>query len=788
VKPENGGIARDEITLTGTFNNWSGDESFAVGMNPRPGAGGLGGTIGGLAGETAGNEYGAPWDVEDDNDVPLLKGFAGTILRVFYWNAVGRIGSGVAAAPAFSPKAGTKPEAVEVTITSDPGATIFYTMDGTAPSGSSPSGASPLTLTVPSSLALKAYASRPGYANSAVETAEYVIERPVLKHRYSFDGAAGSTLITDSVSAANGTLINGSAEATLGGGKLVLDGNFSSAYVELPAGIISKLTNATFKTWVTWDGGNPWQRIWDFGTNSGVGQNVIAAYLTPRGGPNGVLRFGFNFVGEQDADAITQLVTSNEVCLTVTYNYAEETGTIYVGARKVASARISKALFDVPDIYNWLGRAKYNDPFFAGSYNEFRIYSGAESDLQVAVSAAAGPDRVVANPGALESLVVTAATDTIDAQSAGIPLQVLATFANITGVDVTVLEKTSVSSSDASVADILDGKIIPKHVGTTTISASYGGKSGSFVVKVTDSAPWPTLRHRYSFSDTQGTVVADSVGNLDGTFHGAGTFTGTRLVLPENNPRPLADGTPDPAGGWVSFPAGQGIVSGLPNKASIECWVYWRGGAIWQEIYDFGAGATPGYSLGGGTYMMLCPRDNIGKMRVQWFPVAGGFILLTPPLEPGTVSHIVLTHDQDLQLDKLYHNGKLVGSGTNTVLFSSLPDMDNWLARDQWRDPMFNGAYDEFRIWNGALTAGQVENLYNAGPDVVAGPPLGIVPSSASVMLRWPANASGFQLEWTSNLNAGPWNNVPNAPAVADGFNTVTLGWEATPRYYRLKQ
>ncbi len=79
----------DTITLHGFFNNWAGDRSFSVATNPRllsPQ-----GSVGGMAGESALNEFGAPWDVEDDSNLQLLKSFTGTMTRALYWNAVGGI-------------------------------------------------------------------------------------------------------------------------------------------------------------------------------------------------------------------------------------------------------------------------------------------------------------------------------------------------------------------------------------------------------------------------------------------------------------------------------------------------------------------------------------------------------------------------------------------------------------------------------------------------------------------------------------------------------------------------
>src|SRR5688500_10053968 len=71
-----------------------------------------------------------------------------------------------------------------------------------------------------------------------------------LKHRYSFsEGAvadASNRTIVDSVSSANGVVRGAGASATLN--QLVLPGGTSQtqAYVDLPNGIVSSLTDATF--------------------------------------------------------------------------------------------------------------------------------------------------------------------------------------------------------------------------------------------------------------------------------------------------------------------------------------------------------------------------------------------------------------------------------------------------------------------------------------------------------------------------------------------------------------
>ncbi|MGA2244207.1 MAG: LamG domain-containing protein [Verrucomicrobiota bacterium] len=615
----------------------------------------------------------------------------------------------------------------------------------------------------------------------------------VLLHRYSFNGAAGSTTITDSVGGANGTLVNPTATSTLtGSGQLALDGNVSSAYVSLPAGLLNPLTNATFQVWVINNDPNAdWAELWAFGTNNGS-QGISYITLIPHNPTTGKLRLDDHVA---TIDAPESLPLSNEVCVTVNYNLSAQTASIYLGGRQVASGTMTLPLYSILDADNYLGQSQWygsGDPYFMGILDEFRIYSGVKSDLQIAIDAVTGPNTIVTNPGALGSLSVVVSTTNVDVHGIGLPIQVLANFANVTGVDVTTLSQTALTVGNPSVGTIANGNFVPKNVGVSTVTATYGGVSGSVALTVVDTNAWPSLLHRWTFNDAPGsTTIADSVGSINGTLHGPLTLTNGEMITPSPNPVSASDGVPTASSGWVSFPGGDGLVTTLPNEASFEIWVVWNGGAIWQEMFDFGQAATPGFSLGGGQYVMICPYDgSTGALRAEWDQAPTYDITLTGPKLPiGVLCQVVWSHDQDRQLDRLYCNGQQVATAVNTALWSSLPDSDNWLARDEWQDPMFSGAYADFRIWNGALTAGQVANLYQAGPNVIVGPSLQISTSGHQITLQWPANASGFTLQSTTSLAGGSWTAVTTGTqTVVNGLNNLTLPQSQSQTYYRLKQ
>ncbi|WP_410637104.1 chitobiase/beta-hexosaminidase C-terminal domain-containing protein [Amycolatopsis sp. lyj-346] len=83
-------------------------------------------------------------------------------------------GTSAVAAPTFSPPGGSYPAAQTVTIGSaTAGATIRYTVDGSAPTASSPIYSGPIS--VPTSRTVNAIATKAGSADSAVSSASYTI-------------------------------------------------------------------------------------------------------------------------------------------------------------------------------------------------------------------------------------------------------------------------------------------------------------------------------------------------------------------------------------------------------------------------------------------------------------------------------------------------------------------------------------------------------------------------------------------------------------------------------------
>jgi hypothetical protein len=221
-------------------------------------------------------------------------------------------------------------------------------------------------------------------------------------HRYSF--ADAGTAVTDSVGTAHGTAVN----TTVAAGAVALAGTTTDQYVELPASVLSGLSNATFEAWVTWNAGAAWQRIFDFGDNDGAGagsqgtNGVTYFFLSPKAVDNsGHLRVAYSLsgpTGETKLDATVALPSGATAHVAVVVDQIASTLALYLNGAARGSTALSSPLASINNINNWLGRSQFaGDPEFGGNVQEFRVYGVARTATQVQASYSAGPDALPAN-------------------------------------------------------------------------------------------------------------------------------------------------------------------------------------------------------------------------------------------------------------------------------------------------------------------------------------------------------------------------------------------------------
>jgi hypothetical protein len=225
-----------------------------------------------------------------------------------------------------------------------------------------------------------------------------------LLHRYGFEGDGAR--IIDSKGAAHGEAVG---VALSGNGELLLAGERSAQFAELPNGMISGLSSATIEAWLTWQGGGAWQRIFDFGNSSaGVGlpgaTGTSYLFLTTQSADDatrnlpGALRAAYSQNGVNDEDichgpAPFPIGPPTHVALVI--EPASERMALYQDGQLLADCFLARPLSAIDDVNDWLGHSNFvADPDLNGSFDELRIYSAALTAAQLADSFAAGPDAM----------------------------------------------------------------------------------------------------------------------------------------------------------------------------------------------------------------------------------------------------------------------------------------------------------------------------------------------------------------------------------------------------------
>ena len=267
----------------------------------------------------------------------------------------------------------------------------------------------------------------------------------------------------------------------------------------------------------------------------------------------------------------------------------------------------------------------------------------------------------------------------------------------ITGATNSTLLLTNVSLGQAGTYSLL----VSNSIGATNVSASL-------------TVSLPVLQHEWSFNESGGSTAFDSISSSNITLLGGCSLGGGVLTLPGG------------AGNFAQFP--NGVLSTYSNSITIETWLTDNAGQTWARPWSFG-GSTIGTNNGFTQHNYIDLIPTAGNAN----GINGGFwtefnhggtntdAYMSTPLPVGTEEYVTVTYQVWDRTVRLYLNGSQVGLATNVIFSPS--DLgftyNNFLGLDQWNDAIFNGSFDEMRIWNGAVTP-----LYElvssvAGPGVV---------------------------------------------------------------------
>jgi len=207
-----------------------------------------------------------------------------------------------------------------------------------------------------------------------------------------FEETSGIRAI-DSWGAKHGTL---AAVATRAAGKygtaLKLNGT-ANAYATLPAGIVSTLSDFTVSTWVKMDAVSNWMRVFDFGNNNTqyMFLSVQAGTTTVNNVSSSIVRYAIKNGGtELNVSAPYVFPLNTWVRLAVTQS--GDTARLYINgalvsgntALNIKPSQLTPAGAATGTTLNYLGKSQFSDPVFNGAIDEFKIYSRALSDAEIA--------------------------------------------------------------------------------------------------------------------------------------------------------------------------------------------------------------------------------------------------------------------------------------------------------------------------------------------------------------------------------------------------------------------
>jgi hypothetical protein len=343
--------------------------------------------------------------------------------------------------------------------------------------------------------------------------------------------------------------------------------------------------------------------------------------------------------------------------------------------------------------------------------------------------------------------------------------------------------------------------------GCFSLRSLWARVSAAGVVALMAAPAFAALTNKYTFNDN---TANDSVGVQHGTVidrTGISRFVSGAFDITGNNGFGSNQdfvNNPNAQGAFIDLPNGlisDAVFAGDVGEVSIEIWFTTQQNRGWAEAYAFGT-STMGENFAneGDTYVALIPQSgttppefrattrNGGTTDVESFIVGSA-----TPLPTGVRQHVVHTlNGLDTSAGpngtaRLYLNGTEVGNAQIAPSLAELNDVNNWLGRSQWPDPLYDGTIDEFRVYSHALDQSEVTASFNTGPDFVATPTLVVDRTTGTISVAnqttIPLQLKGYSIASTAgSLNPATWTSIdadntfdPNGTWTAQSSTSTNL-------------
>ncbi len=629
---------------------------------------------------------------------------------------------------------------------------------------------------------------------------------PIMTHRWSFTTNTGPTVTNVStnqtwdsiVGAFNATNFNNAYETN---GHLVLNSN-SMDFLQLPTSVIdSTYAVLSIEYWGSYTNGGTnasFTDVFGFGDVNNTtgfgrfyinftehdGNNAVSLHINPTdptaGGAGETAVTSANGTGF-DGKTNIQVVATFHPLAGFMQLY---TNGVLVGTNTLSTV-VPTALQLLSDQVSYIGKPLYTaNGFLTATIDEFRIYKGLMSPLQVLVDAATGPDVFLdlqstnlAPIGALSGISLNVPNTAMYAdQSETISLN--ASFANVPSMNVYRYVPTLsgsptfpvLTSGNSNVITVLNSNITAVGIGSTTLTATWRNMTSQTVTVTVQVPPGPVaLKRRFSFNESVGASgPKDSVTGQFGTNQGAQTaFNGLGQLSITNAGAPS---------NWVDLPTP--MLTNLSN-ATIEIWAEALNPVQWTRIFDFGESDTV-TTANGLDYSYMTMNGNGQGISFRTKPIGATYAFdgggpqagATIVLRTNAFDYIALVFGQDAAVQSLYVNGTNYARFAGVTPLSSVNEVSDYLGRSHYSgDPGASIVFDEFRVSTNAKTQAEVLAQNLAGPNSLEVVPVSISNSPAGgglLRLTWPVWGSRYGAVYSSPSLVSPvWTPIGGSPNLA---------------------
>jgi glucose/arabinose dehydrogenase/mono/diheme cytochrome c family protein len=238
------------------------------------------------------------------------------------------------------------------------------------------------------------------------------------------------------------------------------------------------------------------------------------------------------------------------------------------------------------------------------------------------------------------------------------------------------------------------------------------------------ASPLTGLLHRWNFNGNLNDEVGASTARIIDPDSNPATGGGGSLLTQPGSVR-LAGGARD-SSAYVSL--GANLLAGRTTPISLEVWATTHSPRLWSRIFDFGSGPAENLFMS-WTMFDAANTDRVGFADLGQEISADN---TNAPYLAGTEYHIVMIVEPDAggngQTRVTWYASPAGDTTTTTAKGSfSAPhhlagfsDPNVWLGRSQYGDETADASYNEFRIYDRALTPQQILVHRLSGPDSFA--------------------------------------------------------------------